>query len=228
VRLGATEDPERVIALVASELLLASWAELLVQKEPAAAAAPPAAVVVRRAVEQVARPVLRPKNLEIDVQAVGHERHLSSPVTTLGAAVRAGQSGADPWHFFAALGIEAGAAERAPGRVLVAAGALGLGLRWDAQLGGAQFGVLASASATYVSLQGIPSTSAARGTTYGGLTADFSLGCEASAKLQSVRLGGGLSGGAAAPGPVGLVEQGAPVRFEGPWVGATLFAGLLL
>jgi hypothetical protein len=88
--------------------------------------------------------------------------------------------------------------------------------------------LIGGAAAAYVSLQGVPSSATTYGATHAGLTADLSATMEASVSLRALRLGAALGGGYLAPGPVGIVDSGSPVRLDGPWVGATVFAGLAL
>ncbi|HEV3191168.1 MAG TPA: hypothetical protein VGY54_11755, partial [Polyangiaceae bacterium] len=226
---AARVDKERTLALAASELFLASWAELLLDRPEERAARPPDPVVaaaegaVRRAVPAFANPIL-----EFDVLAQGRERHLSAPIPTLGATLRVGPTKTAGWQIFATGGWEGGAAQRSSGRVSVNAGEAGLGLRWGWLPGRLRLDAVGSITAMYLSLQGVPASGAFFGATHGGLTADFSAGFEASVALNVLRLGAALAGGYLAPGPVGIVDRGTPVRLDGPWVGATLLCGLAL
>jgi hypothetical protein len=79
----------------------------------------------------------------------------------------------------------------------------------------------------YFTLDGVPSSSAFYSARHGGFTAGGWAGVEASVALQALRLGGALSGGAVAPGPVGDVSGEAAVRLDGTWAGGEIFAGLL-
>jgi hypothetical protein len=225
----ARVDQERTLALAASELFLASWAELLLDRPEERAARPPDPVVVaaegavRRAVPALANPVL-----EFDVLVHGRERHLSGPIPTLGATLRVGQTKTAGWQVFATGGWEGSVAQRSSGRVSVNGGEAGLGLRWRWLPGRLRLDAVGSIAAVYLSLQGVPATGAFFGATHGGFTAEVAAGLEASVALNVLRFGAGLAGGYLAPGPVGIVDRGTPVRLDGPWVGATLLCGLAL
>jgi hypothetical protein len=226
----ARVEQERTLALAASELFLASWAELLLDKPEGQPSRRPDPVVfaaesaVRRAVPALANMRL----IELDVLVQGRERHLSTPVPTLGAALRVGQTRTAGWQLFATGGWEGGVAQRSSGRVQVDAGEAGLGLRWGWHLGGLRLDAAGTVSAMYVSLQGVPSSGAFFGATHGGFTADIAADIEASVSLNMLRLGAALAGGYIAPGPVGIVDQATAVRLDGPWVGATLLCGFAL
>ncbi|MDP9037214.1 MAG: hypothetical protein M3O50_20645 [Myxococcota bacterium] len=227
--LGASPDPERALALAASELFLASWAELLIPSvadDPRVPAA--AAVVAKQAVERVVPPRPTPPSLAIDVQAIGRDRHLSAPILTVGGALRVGRARCPGPGVFADAGWEKGSASRALGRVDVTAAVLGLGARWCLQIADGQLGISAAVAAAYVSLQGVPSLPSFYGAHYDGLTAEARGGIDANVTLRSVRVGGAILAGALAPGPAGHVDGGTTVRFDGPWIGAALFAGLVL
>ena len=221
-------DQERTLALVASELFLASWAELLLDQPQGRVARPrePAVVAAEGAVRR-AMPALANRPLELDVVFHGRERHLSTPFPTLGAALRVGQTKAG-WQLFATGGWEGGIAQRLSGRVKVDAEEAGLGLRWGWRFGRVRLDAAGSASAMYVSLQGAPRSGAFFGATHGGFTADFSAILEASIALNVLRLGGSLAGGYLAPGPIGVVDRETDVRLDGPWLGATVLFGLAL
>jgi hypothetical protein len=222
-------DRERTLALGASELFLASWAELLLDKPEARPAIPdPGVVAAERAVQRAVPALASKAVVEIDLPAQGRVRHLSSPIPTLGAALRVGQTRPESWQLFATGGWEGGVATRWSGRVEVGAAEVGLGLRRGWGVGRLRLDLMGIASAAYVSLQGIPSSAATYGATHWGLTADLSATMEASVALRALRLGAALGGGYLAPGPVGVVDSGSPVRLDGPWLGATLFAGLAL
>jgi hypothetical protein len=104
----------------------------------------------------------------------------------------------------------------------------GLGLRWSVPVGRVALAIAGSASGAYVSLAGAPSSSSFYGATYGGLTVEGRAAFEVAVTLRSLRLGGAVEGGALAPGPIGRVDGDESVHVDGPWVGASLFAGLLL
>jgi hypothetical protein len=222
-------DRERTLALGASELFLASWAELLIQKPEERPARPdPVVVAAERAVEQAVPALANRPFIEIDVPAQGRVRHLSAPIPTLGAALRVGQTRAGSWQLFATGGWEGGSATRWSGRVDVNAAEVGLGLRRGWRIGALRVDLVGGAAAAYVSLQGVPSSTATYGAAHAGLTADVYAALEASVPLHALRLGAALGGGYLAPGPVGIVDSANAVRLDGPWLGATVFAGLAL
>jgi hypothetical protein len=221
-------DPERTLALAASELFLAAWAELLLDKPQERPAQSPVVVAAESAVRRAVPALANSHIVEFDVLFYGRERHLTTPVPILGGALRVGQAKASGLQLFATSGWEGGIAERSSGHVTINAGEVGMGLRWGWHLGPLRLAAAGSASAMYVSLQGVPSSVAFFGATHSGFTSDLSLGLEASVPLSVLRLGAGLSGGYLAPGPVGIVERETAVRIDGPWVGATLFCGFAL
>ncbi len=229
VSLGFSPDPERTLALAASELFLGSWAELLVTRpEHDARPLAPAAVAAKEAVARVATAPLAAPSLAVDLRVVGRERHVVAPVLTLGGALRVGQARCGGLGVFTEAGWETGAASRPSGQVDVTAALAGGGARWCLRLANGQLGISASLSAAYVSLQGVSSSSAYYGAHHDGFTAEASGGFDASVTLRVVRLGAAVVAGALAPGPSGRVDGAAAVRLDGPWVGATLFAGLFL
>jgi hypothetical protein len=223
---SAQLDPERSLALAASELFLASWAELLLHKPEEPFRAPDrvtaaAEAAVRRAVPDLAHPPVA----EIDLAANGRVRHLAGPVPTLGVALRAGRANSEGLRLFVAGGWEEGLAARSAGHVRIDTAEGGLGLRWGRRLGQLNLDATGEALATYVSMQGVPSTAAFYGTIHAGFTMDFAAGVEASVAVQAFRFGAALAGGYLAPGPVGSVAGDSAVRMDGLWVGTTLFAG---
>ncbi len=229
VSLAASADPERTLALAASELFLASWAELLIPRpEDEARASEPAVVAAKRAVERVVPTPKGPPSLAVDLRVYGRERNASAPIPTLGAALRVGLAVCQKLQIFAEAGWEAGSVQRQPGRVEIDAGAVGTGARWCLPLGIGEFGVSASVAAVYVSIQGVPSSPAYFGAHFGGFTAEAGGGIDANVTFQAVRLGAAVLVGATAPGPGGAVRGEAAVRMEGAWAGAALFAGVLL
>jgi hypothetical protein len=232
VSIGGTADPERALALAASELFLASWAELLILQRPhdRTAASDVAVVAAQAAVERAmpSRPHAPSPFLTIDLMAIGRERHLSAPLPTLGAAVRVGQATGDQHQLFAVAGWEWGSVQRPSGRVDVNATSAGAGIRWRVHFGKAELGVSGAISVVYVSLQGVSSSLDYFGARRDGLTAEAAGTIDVGVTLRAFRLGAALQGGALAPGPVGLVDGATSVQLDGGWVGATCFAGLLL
>jgi hypothetical protein len=229
VFLGASADPERALALAVSELFLASWAELLLESRPDEKhpASDSAAVTANAAVERATAHRSRPF-LTLDLSAIGRERHISAPLPTLGAAIRVGQPTGAQHQFFAQAGWETGSAERPSGRVDVGALAVGVGMRWSAHFGRAELGVSGFLSFLYVSLEGVSSFPGVFGGHHDGITGEAAGAIDATVTLRALRLGLALLGGAVAPGPVGIVDNGTSVRLDGGWAGATCFAGLLL
>jgi hypothetical protein len=231
VTLGASADPERALALVASELFLASWAELLIQQRPDEKTRPAeaAAVIAKGAVERALPPHPSDPPLTIDLMAMGRERHLSAPLPTLGIAVRVGRAIGDPhYQWFAEAGWETGRVGRPSGRVDVDAAGVGVGLRWSVRFGKAELGISGSVSIVYVSLEGVSSTPAFFGAGQDGWTGEAAGAVDLSLTLRTLRLGVAVLGGGLAPGPVGLVDGATSVRLDGGWAGATCFAGLVL
>jgi hypothetical protein len=225
VSLAASADPERTLALAASELFLASWAELLIPRPQDKTAAPkPGVAAAKLAVERVvpARPT--PPTIAIDVRAIGRERSISAPILTLGAALRVGHAACLKPQIFAEAGWEAGSVPRTSGRVDLSATSVGAGARWCLQSGPGELGLSASVAAMYISIQGVPSSPAFYGAHFDGFTAEGVAGVDASLTLKSVRLGAGILVGEVAPGPGGAVRGETTVRLDGAWVGGTLFA----
>jgi hypothetical protein len=226
----ARVDQERTLALAASELFLASWAELLLEKpaERSIRVPEPVVVAAERAVQRAVPALAHRPILELDLVANGRVRHLSAPVPTLGAALRIGRTNAGGWELYGTGGWEHGAAERSSGRVEVDAAEAGVALGWAWQTGRLRVDATGSASAMYASLRGVASSAAFYGATHAGLTADMSAGVEASVSFHVLLLGAALASGYLAPGPVGIVDKETAVRLDGPWVGAMLLCGLSL
>jgi hypothetical protein len=230
VWLGASADPERALALAASELFLASWAELLIAPRPReeTRGTDSAAVVAKEAVERALPQLPVGRSLAIDLSVVGRDRHVSAPLPTLGATIRFGQAAADQHQLFAEAGWEMGTVRRPIGRVDVDATAVGAGMRWTGRLGSAALGMSGAVSGVYVSLQGVSASPEAFGAHYGGFTVQAAGAVDASVTLRALRLGVAAQVGFLAPGPVGLVDGGQSVRLDGVWAGASCFVGLLL
>ncbi len=229
VSIGGSADPERALALAASELFLASWAELLIPRpEDKARASNPGVVAAKRAVERVVPASKGSPNVAVDLRVVGRERNFSAPVSTLGGALQVGLASCQKLQLFAAAAWEAGSVQRPAGRVDINAGALGTGARWCLPVGVGEIGLFASVAALYVSFQGEPSSAAYSGSHFDGFTAEGAVGIDANVTLDALRIGAALLVGATAPGPGASVRGEAPVWLEGPWAGASVFAGLLL
>ncbi len=229
VTLGASADEERTLALAASELFLASWAELLIPRpEDKARASEPGVSAAKRAVEQVVPTRPSPPTVAIDLRAVGRERNVSAPILTFGGAIRVGHAACLQPQIFADVGWETASVRRAAGRIDINAGALGSGARWCVPVGPGELGLSASVAAMYVSLQGVPSAPGFFGAHFDGFTAEASVGIDANITLEKVRLGATVLVGATAPGPGAGVRGESTVWLEGPWAGAALFAGLSL
>jgi hypothetical protein len=229
VWLEASPDPERTLALAASELFLASWAELLIEQPEQRPRVSVAAVVAAKEAVERAMPS-RPSGpmTAIDVLATGRERHLSEPVPTLGAALRVTHALTERGQLFADAGWETGSVDRSGGRVQVSGTAVGIGARWGVHVAQVFLSASGSVSAVYLMLDGTPSSAARYGDHVAGLAAEASAGLDATVTLSAVRLGASVSVGALAPRVVGTVVGEPSVRLDGPWVGATLFVGLLL
>jgi hypothetical protein len=230
VSVGASADPERALALAASELFLASWAELLIPRpEDKTRASNPGVAAAKRAVERVVpAPKSLPPTVAVDLRVIGRERNFSAPVSTLGGALQVGLASCQKPQLFAEAAWEAGSVERPGGRVDINTGALGTGARLCLPVGVGELGLFGSVRALYISFQGVPSSPAYSGSHFDGFTAEAAVGIDANVTLDALRVGAALLVGATAPGPGASVRGGAPVRLEGPWAGASLFAGLLL
>jgi hypothetical protein len=230
VSLGGSADPERTLALAASELFFASWTQLLIRQraQERAGAHGLAAPLAKRGGEQAMPAGQRAPFLTIDASAIARARHLSQPLPTIGAAVRFGQATGEQHQLFASAGWETGSAERPSGRVNVSATTAGAGMRWRVRFAKAELGLSGSLSLVYVSIQGVSSSSEYYGARRAGFTAEATATIDLGITLKALRLGIAVQGGALAPGPVGLVENAAPVRLDGGWAGVTCFAGLIL
>jgi hypothetical protein len=229
VWLEASPDPERTLALAASELFLASWAELLIEQPYQRPRVSEAAVVAAKEAVERAMPS-RPSGpmTAVDVLATGRERHLSEPVPTFEAALRVTHALTDRAQLFADAGWETGSVYRTGGRVQVSGTAVGIGARWGVHIAQIFLSASGSISAMYLMLDGTPSSTAFYGGRLAGLAADPSAGLDVTVTLRAVRFGASVSVGALAPRVVGAVEGEPSVHLDGPWAGATLFVGLLL
>ena len=229
VAIEASADAERSLALATSELFLASWAELLIPRpENKSQPASPAVAVARHAVELVVPARPSEPTMAVDLHAVGRERHLSTPILTVGATLRVGQSQCRTFQFFSDLGWETGSAARTRGRVDITGATLGAGLRSCLSFANAQVGFSGSIGGAYISLQGVSTSPAFFGAHIDGFGAEAAGSVDASVTWRPVRVGVALLVGALAAGPIGDVKDETPVRFDGLWAGVTIFAGLLL
>jgi hypothetical protein len=221
-------DGERTLALAASELFLASWLEILIQKpeERTPARDPQVMVAAERAAERALPP--RGPRITMDLLATARARHLSEPIRTLGVALRIGPAKSESWQWFAGAGWEAGASQRDAGRAELNAGSAGLGVRWRWAGRNVELGAIASVSALYLTLRGVPSSSAFYGATHGGVAGELGAGGFVLARIGALRLGAEISAGALSPGPIGRVDAEGRVTAGGLWAGAALIAGFSL
>jgi len=225
-------EPERVVALSVAQLYRAAWLELLAEDPPPLAPskpvppAPRAKVAARSAARAVlpstpsttSRVALR---LATTARGVSHNA-LVMPVIGLGL----GWSPSPRWWVDINGQFEAGAEDRATGRVESRFAGGHAGASFEPTLSGPLSGVLGGeVGLLLMSIQG---KNVGRGLVPGkieGIVVDGSAAVGLAVQVERIRLA--LMGrvGMVAGGPVGYVEGDDAVDLNGPWLGAFVDAG---
>jgi hypothetical protein len=224
---GAGADPERVLAIAASQLMLASWLELLTETdedtshetpldEPGAegAARKIAVVATRHAVPR--------RSLGLGVAAGGVVRDLSQPIWLWNARMLGRVSLVGSLELLVGVGVEQGSAQRTSGAVSV----LLLDFRVGAAYRWALWRKLAleagvAASFVHARFEGQPASDSFAGTSAQTLAAQGTAELGLWWRLSRFRLGVALQVGGTAPRTAAEVVGERAVELHGLWLGST-------
>lgn len=219
---------ERVVALAASQLLVASWLELLLPEQGKTEPAPPRqpSSTAKRVASRSLQPI-RPPQGQFELGAVGGLawRDLRQPMMLAVGRVAGSYWLSPGFGLRMEAGFEDGTADRSTGsvKVRVSSAGLGLGLRFamgsTVDLEGSALG-----SVSYATAEGRPSSDAYRGKSASSITGDFSLRAGPVVKLGPARLGASACVGAMMLSPKADVAGDHPVRLGGGYFGVMIGA----
>jgi len=219
---------ERVVALAASQLFVASWLELLVEQDTPASNAPEAAPARRAARRLVQTRIAAPSPVvAVEFEADTRVRDLSEAFWTFGGGARGGLRLSPRWTAFGQTRFEAGRAQRSIGAVDLRAFFLGAGttLQW-LRFGPLSVDARAGLSGGWMGLRGHARAGQADPGATDSFTAEIALGLGPTWHAGSVDVGVDFEIGAMLRTPLGLVGGGEPdVSPGGPWAGASLRVG---
>lgn len=227
-------QPDRVVAILASQLFLASWSELLLERPHDVEIPTPARPVppeAQQLAEQTTRRALAPTFLagrgwEASVVAGPRVRQVTTPLLTGRIAARTAVA-LGPLRLFLELGGERGAASRAVGVVDVALLQALAGATFRAVHRGAwTLDLEASAGPAWVNLWGTRSAAGYQTSSVSGVVGEGALGIAPGLVLGLVRLALLLQGGANFSRARGYVAGDRDVSLAGPWLGAGVILGL--
>jgi hypothetical protein len=224
---------ERIVALGASQLLLASWLELLLPEPPKEARPakkpPPSVAQARRAAKRaVVAETDKPRG-GTGVAAGIAWRGSSDHVPMLGGGLYGNLAVTS--HFSVGLDAryERGEIERNVGTVVATMAKLGaaLGFRaWEAKP--FRLDTRLEVAGCFVRLDGRPTTQSTLGSPSEGAGVDTSLELAPGFTFGELSLGPTLAGGFLANGPTGVVVGEESTTLNGVWFGVGLRAGLAL
>jgi hypothetical protein len=224
-------DRERVLALVASQLFVTSWLELLTHPSPEARpapATPPSPEVIDRArVTATEKAGLGPSRVELGIGGLVDVRSvLASPLRMVGGFVRPSLSLGSHLRFELGGSFSVGQATRARGVVDATMGAFGVGLGFRSSPAAAlTFDVHTLAALAYARAVGNATTDGATDASAHGFFLDLSLAAGPSLRLGSTYVSLELAGGAAVPKLRAGVVGDSDVTLSGMWIGARLSLG---
>lgn len=213
---------ERVLAIAASELVVASWMELLVSKKEARddgqemAAAREA---IRGALRARVNP-RRPKRWSAEVALGGRARQLSRPFWLWRGQLRVARGIVKGWRFFVQASAESGRASRTTGSVDAMLFGGGVGAAFSAKLTRRlALDIEAAVGALYARLEGQPDDLSVVGSKASGASGEATTSVGLTWKTRRLRLGLALEAGVTFPTVAGDVEGDREVLLSGPWVG---------
>jgi hypothetical protein len=224
-------DRERVLALVASQLFVTSWLELLTHPSPEARPAPtnpPSPEVIERAKDTATTKAgIGPPTVELGIGGLVDVRALlDSPVRMMGAFVRPSFALGNSLRFELGGSFAVGQATRARGVVDTTMGAFGLGLGFrSSKTASLTFDVHTLAALAYARAVGNAASDAVIDATTQGFFVDLSLAAGPSLRVGSTYLGLELAGGVAFPKLRAAVAGDSDVTLSGMWLGARLSIG---
>ena len=221
-------DRERVLALVASQLFVTSWLELLTHPAPEARPTPtnpPSADVVDRARDTASKNVRGgPSPIELGFGGLVDVRGVTaSPARLLGGFVRPSFAIGPNLRFELAGSFAVGQVTRARGVVDASIGTFGIGLGFrSSSTARLAFDAHVLAALAYARVVGNATSDAATDASAHGLFVDASAAIGPSLRLGSTYLALELAGGYAAPKMRGAVAGDTDVTLSGVWMGARL------
>jgi hypothetical protein len=225
----AKPGAERTIAIAASQVVF-SWLTLhgaQERPEPQRSAPAPPKPQPRPLTRSVQVPEPEPRPvLELALYGGPRVRDVEQRLFLGRAGVQASVGISDGWLFIAGAAFEAGHANRAVGTVHARAGFLGAGVGayW---LNSSSFRLQLSAMAygVYAEFAGQPRDASTSGDTARAFAADVELTFAPVLQLRTLQVVPALQVGSLLGRAAGLVEGGAPVAMEGPWLGGVLQLG---
>jgi hypothetical protein len=224
---GAGADPERVLAIAASQLMLASWLELLTEPEASDAPGEPdepgaAEGAARRMAVVAARHAVPRRSLGLGVAAGGVVRDLSQPIWLWNARMLGRVSLVGSLELLVGVGVEQGSAERTSGTVsvLLLDFRVGAAYRW-ALWRGLSLDAGVAASLVHARFEGHPASESYAGTSAQTLAAQGTAELGLWWRLSRFRLGVALQVGGTAPRTTADVVGERAVELHGLWLGST-------
>lgn len=224
----------RVAAVVASQLLLASWMELLTRTPPRTAASPPSARAALAAARRFARKralvPARPRARRMSLAVAGTVGGVDfeHPFPLYGAHLQVGFRVHARGQVFARVILSLGRAERDAGQVDLVLGGMAVGTTWAwLRLGRVDLTASATVAGHYLHLTGLPASPDYTGNTFARIGGEADLGVGLRVRLGRFRLGLDAEAGLLFPWVTGLVVGEPAVRAYGAVVrGRLLFETL--
>lgn len=225
-------EPERVVALSVAQLYRAAWLELLAEDPPPLAPSkpvPPAprAKIAARAKADAVLPRRSPRTSRAALRLATTARGMTHNTLVLPVVgVGMGWSPWQRWWLDINGQFEAGAEDRATGRVEARFAGGHVGASFEPSLGGSLSGVLAGeAGLLLMSLRGRNVGPGMETGNIEGMVVDGSAGAGVAVQVERMRIA--LLGrvGMVIGGPVGYVQGDDAVDLNGPWLGAFVDAG---
>lgn len=223
---------ERIVALGASQLLLASWLELLLPEpmtEARPAKKPPANVTqARRAARRAVVAEPEPRG-GTGVAAGVAWRGSSDHALMLGGGLYGNLALAQRWSLGLDARYERGEIERDTGTVVATLAKLGGSLTFRAwESAPLRFDARVEAGACFIRLDGRPSATSTLGSPSEGAGFDAGLELAPGFDFGEVSVGPTISAGFLINGPTGVVIGEESTTLNGAWFGAGVRAGLAL
>jgi hypothetical protein len=221
---------ERTIALLASQLLLTSWAESFLARTAPAPTAPKDATLspARRSFTSEAssdEPLPPATSWEVALAAGLRLRDWESPVYDPRVALRP-SVGVGRFHLLLDLAVERGSASRRGGNVAWSMASGGLGAGWRSErLGVAGLEASVTASVVWIVADGEPTQPAFVGDARRGVAGEAAIAVGPVLFIGPVRAGLELETGVTLPGVTARVAGDSSVALGGAWAGASLRVG---
>ena len=231
VALGPSEPGrERTIALLASQLLLTSWAESFLARASPAPPAPkePNAAAPERSVAPESSSSERPRpgaRWEVDVGAGVRMRDWDSPVFDPRIFLRP-SVGVGGFRVLLDVAYERSSARRTSGTVAWSMASAGLGGEWrSGRLGVVALDASATASVVWVVARGEPTVPSFVGDSRRGVAGEGAIAAGPIFFAGPLRFGLAFEAGMIAPGVTARIAGDSSVALGGVWAGVSLRAG---